>query len=130
MAYATLSGFEEYDAAAYAEFAARNGESAERVLGECEARMAAYVIPNSPQQDPDAFESAVYAQAIWENSPGNAQLAEMPGGLKSFSVNGFSAAFAGGGQGEISRLFPAGVARAAYAILLEAGLLYKGVSVC
>lgn len=126
--YATLEGLREFlGAAADGWF---NGHpDADRLISNAEARIAAYIVPNTPRcsDQAQAFENAVYAQVEFETNPANAQIASMPGGLSSFSVNGFSAAFRENGSGT---MFPCGVSARAKSELLLAGLLYRGVSAC
>lgn len=126
--YATVNGFTEFMGAAAGEWF-KTHMDADRLLSDCETRMAAYIVPNTPRCDDQikAFETAVYAQLEHETNPANAQIADMPGGLSGFTVNGFSATFRENGNGSI---FPCGISKRARAELLLAGLLYRGVRIC
>lgn len=127
---------------AYAEFieyAARCGASdistrdgIEELLHDCAARMMAYIMPNHPRngEQKTAFKRAVFAQLLFELSPGNAQLNEMPTGVKSFSVNGFSATMQDGANTADNPFGTAGICAVARSELLYAGLLYRGVASC
>lgn len=126
--YATVNGFTEFMGAAAGEWFTTHLD-ADRLLSDCETRMAAYIVPNTPQRKDQikAFETAVYAQLEHETSAANAQIADMPGGLSGFTVNGFSATFRENGNGTV---FHCGISKRAKAELLRAGLLYRGVCIC
>lgn len=84
-------------------------------LESCEARLLALILPNVPVNDEQiaAFSRAVYAQVEHE-------LAQepLPEGVKAFSLGSFSATLDGKSR-------PA--CETARAILMNAGLLYRGV---
>lgn len=124
--YATLEGF-----AAYASGVTLARTATARDVAETEARMCAYIAPrlilDSETAAAQEFAHAVYAQMCHELDPaldGTAQMAVA--GLAGFTVGKFSAQFGGGKAG----MFPVGIAPAARAILHNAGLLQRGVSVC
>lgn len=104
-------------------------EDIERRLADCEIRMLAYILPNSPAGEAQlsAFCQAVYDQLEHEMTGPGAQLFGMPEGVTSFTVNGFSATLTGAHAGGIS---PAGISPGARARLLRAGLMYRGVNLC
>lgn len=99
------------------------------LVEDVEDRLLAYIIPNTPVRpdEIDAFCKAVYAQIAFETTDGNAQLGTMPSGVSAFQVNGFSATIDGASKDGVSTV---GISKRARAILLRAGLLYRGVSVC
>lgn len=101
----------------------------EFLIADCESRMRAYIVPNSPrcEEQITAFVTAVYEQLIHELSGPNAQLMGMPAGLTQFTVNGFSATI---GNRTGSTLSNAGISARARAELLYAGLLSRGVCTC
>ena len=125
--HVTLDGLAEY--ATTDEMTAlteKYGDSLERELLGCEARLLAYILPREPMNDEQiaAFCKAVYAQMLYENSKQNAQLADMPAGIASFSVNGFSASF---GDKATSNTLRFGMCNTAWSELLLHGLLYRGL---
>lgn len=126
--YATVEGLREFLGAAAGGWF-NDHPDAERLVSDAEARISAYIVPNTPRcsDQAKAFETAVYAQVEFETNQANAQIGSMPGGLSSFSVNGFSATFRESGSGT---MFPCGVSVRAKSELMLAGLLYRGVSVC
>lgn len=98
-------------------------------LKDCEARLMAYILPNSPRCDAQraAFARAACAQTVYELSDANAQLDGMPVGLTAVTIDGFSARFerrAGDGASA------AGLCRRAWAELMGSGLACRGVSAC
>lgn len=99
------------------------------LLLDCETRLRAYIVPNSPRCDEqiEAFKTAVYEQLIFELAGANAQLMGMPAGIMQFTVNGFSATIGSRTGGTLSN---AGLSPRARAELLYAGLLSRGVCVC
>ena len=128
MKYASMDGLREYmgDEA----FAAwQNAHTnAECELERCEKRILAYIIPNTPgcAVQVEAFTNAVYAQ-IAADSKTAVSMGDIPEGVTSFTVNGFSATLKGGSGDVVSS---GGICRDARAELLYAGLLYKGVATC
>lgn len=128
MKYASLDGLREYMGdEAFAEWQKRHA-NAERELERCEKRILAYIIPNSPvcSGQQEAFTNAVYAQIAADNKAA-ASMGDIPEGISSFTVNGFSATLKGSSGDAVSA---GGICRDARAELLYAGLLYKGVHVC
>lgn len=123
--YATIEGMTAFLGADPDRIAEREDLAA--LLADCEIRLLAYIIPNSPStvEQIAAFERAVYAQTVYEIT--NAQVADMPGGMTGFTVNGFSATF-GGTLGDNAS--SVGICKRARAELMYAGLLYRGVSTC
>lgn len=128
MRYASVEGFASYvgDLEFYRLSQKCECNNIEGHLEDCEVRMLAYIVPNTPRCDVqhEAFAKAVYAQFAFEQSEANAQIQQMPNGMKSFTVNGFSATLGAADGMGVSNV---GICRTAYAYLLEAGLLYKGV---
>ena len=124
---AGIEGFREYVAGSGSEQLAERGDAA-MLLRSCETRLAAYIAPCEPRcaMQTEAFCRAVYAQAVYEEDGANAQLRGMPGGVRSFSVNGFSATL----DSVESAVGRAGIAPEARAGLMLAGLLYRGVGTC
>lgn len=125
--YATIDGIIEYLGTDPNKIGER--EDLEELLADCEARIRAYIIPNTPRCDEqiEAFCAAVYAQVSYECSAVNAQMADMPSGMTGFTVNGFSASFSDSAGDGLSSV---GLCKRARAELLYAGLLYRGVCVC
>lgn len=126
--YANIDGFMSYMGARAVDWF--NGHlDADRLLADCEVRVAAYIVPNTPRCDEQvkAFENAVYAQLDHETNPINAQLADMPSEVSSFSVNGFSATLKENSGGT---MFPLGISKRTKAELMLSGLLFRGVSIC
>lgn len=130
MKYVSLAGLEEYLEGTAPED--QNDPEAETkfALADCEARMLAYITPNTPRCDEqiEAFCQAVYAQYRHEHSAAASQIDGVPEGLRSFTLNGFSATLDDTVNG--SMLFRTGISRTSWAILLYAGLLYRGVQQC
>ena len=132
MEYATLDGLMEYALAHEWQMLLKTLEGEDevrRALEEVETQLLAYIVPCSPVTDMQKklFCRACYIQTIYEYSTRNAQLADMPDGVTSFSVNGFSASF---GSASKDSLFRYGIAKPARSALMLAGLLYKGVETC
>ena len=119
---ASLEGFREYVTGSASEPLAERGDAA-MLLRSCETRLAAYIAPCEPRcgRQAEAFCRAVYAQAVYEEDGANAQLRGMPGGVRSFTVNGFSATL----DSIESPVGRAGIAPGARAELMLAGLLYR-----
>lgn len=128
MKYASMDGLREYmgDEAFAAWHNART--NAERELERCEKRILAYIIPNFPEcsGQVEAFTNAVYAQ-IAADYQAATSMGELPEGVTSFTVNGFSATLKGNSGDVVSS---GGICRDARAELLYAGLLYRGVRMC
>jgi len=120
MTYASLSGLEgRMGAGVYARWMNDTPNAQEELAG-CEERVLACILPARPRNaaQAGALERAVYAQLNWEFT---SETGGVPEGVKSFSVNGFSA------QLESGR-FP--LCREAKSILLNAGLLCREVGLC
>lgn len=97
-------------------------------LAMIKARLTAYIIPNVVCASNEvAFDQACYAQFAHEHSDAAKELAQMPSGLKSFTVNGFSASIDSESKSAESNFFKAGVSPETRALLLTAGLLYRGI---
>lgn len=127
MRYVSKEGFNAYMGDSVDDLYRKYGD--ENILmrmEQCEARMLAYIIPNTPhfKDQVDSFCRAVYAQLQYETSEKNAQLEDMPDGMTGFTVNGYSATFASAVGDAVSST---GLCRAARAELLLSGLLYRGV---
>lgn len=127
MKYVSLAGLEEYLEGICLENQNDLEAETKLALTDCEERMLAYITPNAPRCDEqiEAFCQAVYAQYRHEHSAAASQMDGVPEGLRSFTVNGFSAMLDDAVNG--SMLFRTGISRTAWAILLYAGLLYRGV---
>lgn len=127
MKYVSLAGLEEYLEGICLENQNDLEAETKLALTDCEERMLAYITPNAPRCDEqiEAFCQAVYAQYRHEHSAAASQMDGVPEGLRSFTVNGFSATLDDAVNG--SMLFRTGISRTAWAILLYAGLLYRGV---
>lgn len=126
MMYATVDGYCEFMTGSDSN-GILNRNDVERRIVDVETRVRAYIIPNTPkcEDQVQAFCRAVYAQLEYECSDANVQMEEMPNGMKSFTVNGFSASFGSNGSGDM--VSNAGLCRRARAELLLSGLLYRGV---
>ena len=91
-------------------------------------RMKAFIFPSIPRMDYEieAFDKAV----IWQIEHDKTVAASLngqslPDGVKSFKIGDFSASF--GDDSFDTRLTRRTICPTAYGVLLEAGLLYKGV---
>lgn len=93
-----------------------------------EPRIKAFIFPSIPREpwEKKAFEKAVIHQIQHEKTIA-AQLdgQTLPEGTTSFSIGNFSMSFDAGSGG--GRLTKKTICPSAYGVLLEAGLLYKGV---
>lgn len=127
MRYVSLRGLEEFLGLEADEWFKEHQKDAATLLRSCESRLLDYILPNIPRcpEQVSAFQRAVYTQFRHETCDKNKQLAEIPDGVKSFTVNGFSATFGDKGIGD--SVSPSGLCREAKAELLMAGLLYRGV---
>lgn len=121
MVYVSLTGLESYMGAEACAAWRSETPNAQGELEHCETRLLAMILPARPAgaAQIEAFSRAVYAQIEHEARPACRQMADMPEGVKSFSVNGFSAALDGAR--------PRALCENARAGLLGAGLLYRGV---
>lgn len=125
--YVTDAGLSEYCASKLSQMEQFYGsDMLSRVLFETEARMLAFIIPNTPLTEAaqDAFCTAVYAQMLYEYQV-KASQKDLPFGAKSFSLGNFSMSF--DAQTDFTTLSRKNIAPAAYALLLREGLLYRGV---
>lgn len=124
--YTDAQGLEQYaGATAFDRLLGAVDMPIERALERVETRLMAYIAPNEPACDVqrEAFARAAYAQILYEHDDAQKQLRDMPSGVKSFTVNGFSVSLDGARAGAM----PYGIAPEARAELLLSGLLYKGV---
>lgn len=91
-------------------------------------RMKAFIFPSIPRLD---FETEAFNKAVLYQIEHEQKLAEtlngqaMPQGVKSFDIGNFSMSFQDGSFDQ--RLTKKTICPSAYGILLEAGLMYKGV---
>lgn len=91
-------------------------------------RMKAFIFPSIPVLD---FEKTAFNQAVLYQIEHDNRQAEilnnqsMPQGVKSFDIGEFSMSFQDGSFDQ--RLTKRTICPSAYGILLEAGLMYKGV---
>lgn len=93
-----------------------------------EPRMKAFIFPNTPrtQEELEVFDKAVKFQIDHEKSMAErAANAEIPEGTKAFTIGSFHIEFADGVFE--SRLTRKTICPSAYGVLLQAGLLYRGV---
>lgn len=93
-----------------------------------EPRIKAFIFPSIPRQqfEIEAFHQAVLHQIQHEKTlAAQMQGQALPDGTKSFSIGNFSMSFEDGSfSGKLTRK---SICPTAYGVLLEAGLLYKGV---
>ena len=93
-----------------------------------EPRIRAFIFPSIPRQD---FEIEAFNRAVIHQINHEKTIAELtanqafPAGTTSFKISEFSMTFSAGAFD--SRLTKKTVCPTAYGILLEAGLMYKGV---
>lgn len=93
-----------------------------------EPRMMAFIFPNKPRscEERKAFDQAVKFQIDHEKSLAERTSdAEIPEGTKAFTIGSFHMEFAEGVFD--SRLTRKTICPSAYGVLLQAGLLYRGV---
>ena len=91
-------------------------------------RVKAFIFPSIPRLDYEitAFNEAVDLQIMHEKTLAEkAGDIELPDGVKSFDIGEFSMSFEDGATS--SRLTKKTICPSAYGVLLEAGLMYKGV---
>lgn len=91
-------------------------------------RMKAFIFPTIPRKDyeTEAFDEAMDLQIMHEKSlAAVVDDIELPDGVKSFDIGEFSMSFEDGMTS--ARLTKKTICPAAYGVLLEAGLMYKGV---
>ena len=108
----------------HGEFSAPTAEE----IAAMELRIKAFIFPSIPrkQYEIDAFNLAVQYQIAHEKTiAAMMQGQAFPNGIKSFNIGNFSMSFEDGGfDGRLTRKT---ICPTAYGILLEAGLMYKGV---
>lgn len=100
----------------------------EEELAAMRPRVKAFIFPSIPRADfeVEAFNQAVDYQIQHEKTQAAIlQGQAIPDGVSSFSIGNFSMSFANGSFD--SRLTKKTICPTAYGILLEAGLMYKGV---
>ena len=93
----------------------------DRDLRRVHTRLLGIIFPNTPvtRQERRAFLAACRAQLEYEKE---LELPRLPAGLQAFEIGHFRAELDGKGTGGVRGLCPE-----AYALLLRAGLLYRGV---
>ena len=125
MIYVSVEGFAAFSQAANT-IAQDHLTDMQDILSDVEIRMLHFIIPNMPGTGNTlkAFCDAVYAQTVYEAESTNSQIAGMPAGMRSFSVNGFSASFDNAMSDGMSNI---GLCKSARSYLALAGLLYRGV---
>lgn len=92
-------------------------------------RIKAFIFPSIPRLDfeVEAFNKAVLYQIAHEKTiAASLEGQTLPEGTTSFSIGNFSMSF-GDGSAFSSRLTKKNICPSAYGVLLEAGLMYKGV---
>lgn len=126
MVYVSVEGFAAFSQAASA-ISQDHLIDMQDILSDVEIRMLHFIIPNTPGTGSTrkAFCDAVYAQTVYEAESTNSQIAGMPAGMRSFSVNGFSASFDNAMSDGMSNI---GLCKTARSYLALAGLLYRGVN--
>lgn len=100
----------------------------EQEIAAMEPRIRAFIFPSIPRQafEIEAFNRAVVYQIDHEKTIAAATGKKaLPVGTKSFDIGEFSMSFEDGASS--SRLTKKTICPTAYGILLEAGLMYKGV---
>ena len=93
-----------------------------------EPRIKAFIFPSIPRLDyeVEAFERAVLYQIEHEKNIASKMNGQtLPSGVKSFNIGEFSMSFEDGSFDQ--QLTKKTICPTAYGILLEAGLMYKGV---
>ena len=91
-------------------------------------KLRAFIFPSVPRHafEIEAFNKAVLYEIQHELNTQSAMGDKaLPEGLQSFSIGDFSASFSG--DGSSTRLTRRSICQMAYGLLLEAGLMYKGV---
>lgn len=99
----------------------------EQEIAAMEPRIRAFIFPSIPRLDfeIEAFNRAVIFQINHEKTIAALTGDQLPDGTKSFDIGEFSMTFEDGAfSGRLNRRT---ICPTAYGILLEAGLLYKGV---
>lgn len=97
-------------------------------IAQMEPRIKAFMFPSIPRRDyeVEAFHKAVVEQIIHEKTIAEKmQQQSIPPGVKSFEIGDFSMSFEDGAFD--TRITRKTICPTAYGILLEAGLLYRGV---
>ena len=95
-------------------------------------RIKAFIFPNVPktEEEVEAFEKAVAYQIEHEKSIRDALEVDdvnLPNGVSSFHIGNFSMTFGDEGYKNNAVLTKETICPVAYSVLLNAGLLYKGV---
>lgn len=105
---------------------------AARALLRIERAVIALILPRAPRLDFERvmLELAVYAQYQFERNADQTVLVDAPARLKSFKLGELSATLDSLGLTREQALFPAGLCPESRSLLLEAGLLYRGVDAC
>ena len=100
----------------------------EEEIADMEPRIKAFIFPSIPVLDfeKQAFDKAVLYQINHEMAKSEVMKDQtLPDGVQSFKIGDFSMSFENGSFD--SRLTKKTICPTAYGILLEAGLMYKGV---
>ena len=124
--YATVDGYTTYTG-----ISDLDALPTQRALDGVEARLLAYIAPRivDCEYEAEAFEKAVYEQYDYEQADAARTILSAPPGVSGFTVGKFSMQLSGSGAAGRAPL-PAGIASTAYALLFNAGLLYRGVRTC
>ena len=104
------------------------GAPTEEEIAAMAPRIKAFIFPSIPRAafEIEAFNRAVDFQIAHEKTIAKAlENQALPDGVQSFSIGNFSMSF--GGDTFSGRLTKRTICPTAYGILLEAGLMYKGV---
>ena len=129
--YVDADEFAAYAGSEYSAILDAYGSSdvVERKLHDCEGRMLAFILPNTPRADVptqiDAFCRAVYSQMLFECTAYKS-IAAAPPGTKEFKIGNFSMKF-DDASSAFTVLKKGNIDPAAYSHLLREGLLYRGV---
>ena len=128
--YVAVEGLAAYAGDDYAGLVEALNGAVMRGLQECEARVLAFIFPNSPRTDIEtqieAFCNAVYEQMLFEYKTLKALSTELPNGVTGFKIGNFSMTFSDYAN-PFAKLTSRSISSAAYGYLLREGLLYKGV---
>lgn len=122
--YATVDGYSTYTGVT-----APDKLPTQRALDGVEARLLAYIVPRvvDTQDEAEALEHATYEQYDHEQTEAAQAILSAPPSVSGFTVGNFSMQLSG-----VLRHapLPVGVANNAYALLFNAGLLFRGVRTC
>lgn len=108
-------------------------DAAEPTINELEdvrVRIEAFIVPLCARtvDEKDALDKAVRAQWAFEDEKHKAlEVVSLPEGMTSFTIGHFAGSFAGAGYQDERRITKQTISPTAYAYLLKAGLLYRGV---